>query len=323
MLRLARPLAPALAFLLLTGVAPAQEFKTAEQAASVGIAHARAQDWEAARGPLEAARKMMLADREEGARADFRLRNLHEALMATYSELGETEALFETGEWLMRNTDHAAGRSLTGRRMLGYARSKKDRDLLRGRFEEDLKKDAGDRIALVMLSDVAEADRDYDRAAELLGKYIALDRGTGTGPEPRARIEHARLLDKADKHEAAAKEYAELAAEAAKVGGDPTETFGPSSTAGNLWLKSAQAWVSAGDEKQAAAAAARAEEAGDEYLDDPHPYYFHSFLGGVYRDLDETAKAIPHLEKAVELARFGRESDEKKLEEARAELEGK
>ena len=324
MTRALRFSAPLLAAALLATAAPAQEYKTAEQALSVGIAHARARDFEAARAPLEAAREMMLADRKEGTkknpRADFALDNLHRALMATYAELGEAGPLFETGDWMLRNTDRPASRSMTARVMLGYARSKKDRDLLRTRYEAALKEDADDRIALRMLSDVAGAERTYDRAAELLGRVVELDAKTEDGADARDRVEHARLLGLADEHAASAKAYDALAAEAEKIEGDPTETFGPSSTAGNLHLAAARAWLEAGDQKSARTAADAAEAAGDAHLDDPHPYYFHDWLGDVWVELGEPAKAVPHFEKAVESTTIDgyRKSSRESLEKARA-----
>ena len=92
---------------------------------------------------------------------------------------------------------------LAMRSMLGYVRTQKDRDLLRARFETALEKDPNDRVALRILSGVAESDRDPAKAAELLGRIIAADRKTDEGADGKDRAAHARLLEEADEHEVA------------------------------------------------------------------------------------------------------------------------
>ncbi|NNJ26850.1 hypothetical protein [Alienimonas chondri] len=305
-----------LALLLTASPAPAQKYTDAAAAVRAGFGHLRTRDYEAAVGPLEDARDLLSEGRAANAQPSRDLLNVQRALLTTYGELGETEDYWDTGDWILRHADSPATRSLTMRAMRRYARGKRDRDQLREHYEAALTADPNDRIALRLLSELAEDDRDPKAAAERLGRLIDLDAATPAGPDRRDRAEYARLLEQSDEHERAATLFAELAAEAeqleaaraengengGRADGEDATPFGPSLTAANLHLKTARNWLEADRTDEAREAAATADRLGDAGLDTPHDYYFHSFLGGVWAKLDEPAKALPHFEKAAEVA---------------------
>ena len=342
--RLARPLALFAAAAVCASVPPAaaQESAEARRAAAEGFKHLRGRDHEAARGPLEDARDLLLAERNSEEAPARALTDVQRALLSVYAELGEAGGVFDTGDWLMRNAARPAARSLTMRATLGYARGKRERDALRARYEKVLEAAPTDRVALRMLAAVAEADREPAEAAERLGQLIALDRETEAGADPRDRIERAGLLERAGEHEVAATEYGRLAAEAETLsakaaeekpaGADAPaektaennvrEVFGPSSTAGNLWVQAARNWSAADRTDEAREAADRAERLGDAGLEDPHPYYFHSFLGDVRLKLDDPGKALAHFQKALAAAANdpARKGMQQKIEAARTAI---
>ena len=305
--------------------APADDYANAGHAAGLGFGQLSARDYEAARGPLEAARELLLAD--PGARLrDFQLTQVQRGLMTVYAELDEPAALFEAGDWLARRTDpkHDATLRAVVRQMVRAVSGEEDgkpRKRLRRKYEAALEEDAGDRVALLVLAGVAEADGDPERAADLLGRLIAVDRETDRGAAPRDRMERAELIERTGDRGAAAGAYLELseAAEAA----DNERAFAPSS-AGRLALSAAQNWHAAGDDEKARTAAERASRLGDAGLDGTMSYYFHDWLGDLWVELGEPAKAIPHFERAVAVTTIDgyRTSSRGSLADARAAVAG-
>ena len=303
-LRSARPLpSAALACGLLVAAAapaPAEEYKNAGHAAGIGFGLLSARDYDAAREPLEAAREMLLADGDARLR-DFQLRSVQRGLMLVYAKGGEPERLFEAGDWLARRTDpeHDATLRMTVGTMVGaVSGDRKGRAKLRKKYETALEENAEDRVALLALSGVAEADEDLGRAQDYLGRLIAVDRESAGGARPRDLMSYARLVERSGDRAAAAMAYEALSEEAETAEND--RAFAPSS-AGRLALTAAQHWRAAGDDANARRAAERASRIGDVGLDGAMSYYFHDWLGDLWVDLGEPAKAVPHFKRAIEV----------------------
>ena len=275
------------------------KYKSARQALELGLAQWRADAYKEARGPLEAAHLMILEGLDPEKRPPFELRSVRRGLFEVYAELNEPALAFEMGEWLVRDSSGPL-QSLTARSVLALARTQENRDLLRARFEAALEENPDDGVALMMLANVAGLDGDPVQAAEYVARLAELDRDADGEADPTLRVARARLLERSRDYEAAAAEYDRLAAEAEGLGEDAPQTFGVTQTAANLSLKAAQNWLKAQRRDEAAKAAALADRLGDAGLNDPHPYYFHDWLGDVWVNLDRPEKAIPHFRTAAE-----------------------
>jgi len=123
-----------------------ETYRSAREAFSAGARLYNSRQYAAAEAPLEAALKLMPDARM--------LMDLHGALFNVYRETAKVDKAVASGEFLIRNYDRKAGRSLSSRNLTGFLLAQGKTDMTIARYEELLKKEPEDLAALHVLSQV-------------------------------------------------------------------------------------------------------------------------------------------------------------------------
>jgi len=268
------------------------KYASADEAFRIGVAFYNSRNFKASRAPFEAA----IAKTDDDA---FRVK-AYEALLAAYREVPEFEPYQTAAEFIITHSDQAAKRSITRRAFLSFAYNRGQMDNLIDRYEQRLKANADDYLAVYLLSELYSASRrNPQRAIELLKKLEQLDAAKpakgGSLPADadanaskiaREKGNLARQYVQAKQYQQAAELYAEIA------------PLDPTTEAWNL-KESAAAWLNLDDKAKALEMAKRAEMAAPEARNDQLVHFYHRNLGDIFVALGEHAKAVPHYEIAV------------------------
>jgi tetratricopeptide (TPR) repeat protein len=198
--------ASVLLFLVVLGpaVAAQTKYRSAQEAWSVGVAFYNSRNFEASREPFEAALAMAPDDK-------FRLK-VYEALLPSYRLLPEAEKFIGACEFILTKSESPPQQSLTRRQLLAFVHQRGKTDELARRYEELLKKDPNDRLALYVLSELyAELKRDPQRAAALIERLAKLDQKAGQQVNVQQTANLAQQYIKAKKFKEGAELYEQIA----------------------------------------------------------------------------------------------------------------
>ncbi|MEQ8787875.1 MAG: hypothetical protein RIC55_16335 [Pirellulaceae bacterium] len=221
----------------------------------------------------------------------FRLK-VYEALMPAYRRLDEIEPMVAAGEFVILHGETSAKRSLATRNLVGFLYQRGKLDDAVKRYEAALTNNADDPLALAALVTIySRARRDADRAAQL---------------QPRlAEVEKKIAAARAEKLE----KDAQLAPRMATA----------------YWKDAAAAWIEAGDNERALAAADKAVAAGIDDRSELLAHFWHRSLGDVYLAAGAPQQAVSHFESALALTQIeGYQKDcRDKIEQAKAKLADK
>lgn len=266
------------------------KYASADEAFRMGVALYNSRNFKASQDPFEAA----LAKTDDNL---FRVK-VYEALLAAYREVPEFEPYQTAAEFIITHSDQEAKRSITRRAFLSFAYNRGQINNLTERYEERLKSNADDYLAVFVLSELYSATRSNpQRAIELLKKLEQLDaakpakNGGLAADANAAKIARekgnlARQYVQAKQYQQAAELYAEIA------------PLDPVTEAWNL-KESAAAWLKLDNNAKALEMAMRADGATPEARNDQLVHFYHRNLGDIFVALGEHAKAVPHYEIAV------------------------
>ncbi|MCA9057905.1 MAG: protein kinase, partial [Planctomycetaceae bacterium] len=276
------------------------KYSTAQEALKAGAALVNAGKIQDSREPLEAALRLAKDDQE------IKLR-IYQALLPAYRESPEFEPFQKAAEYIIENHPQDASRSLTRRAYLSFAFNRGQMQNLVKRYENVLKKDKDNWMALYLLSeiyssgaglpnDVSHAERAVEVTEQLAKINARRDRAAGQEEADRTPAELAaisREKSKLAQQYMRAKEYrkaAELYEEIA--------AYDPTTHAWNL-KEAAIAWLKLEDRENAERLALAAEEAPPEVRNEQLTYFFERQLGDTFLALGHPDKAIPHFEAAL------------------------
>ncbi|QDU39102.1 Tetratricopeptide repeat protein [Maioricimonas rarisocia] len=281
----------------------AAEYQNATEAFNVGAAFYNSRNYAAAQEPFEAALKLTNDER-------MKLRT-YRALMASYRLLPEPDKMYEAAEYVITNSKQAAERSLTRRSLLSFIHQRGKTDEAIKRYEDRLKEKPDDFTSLFLLSEIyARLKQDPERSAELVERLAALKLDEGEPVDVRTQASLAQQYVRARKYEEGAALY---------------ETIAPQDEALAAWhyKEAAAAWLKAGNEEKALAAARKSAESEPEKRSELLTYFWHRGLADVFLDAGEPAAAIPHFEKAIENTKIEGylKSSRERLDEARKQAE--
>lgn len=265
----------------LSTVSAQNTYKSYQDAMREGATLYRQQRYAEAQAPLEAALKLAPNDRE-------RL-NVYQALSAVYRQLPEIDKKLEANEYIIRNTERSAGRSLAASDLTSFLFQRGKIDAGIERYETLLKKSPKDLAALTVLSKI------YDRAKR----------------EPARKAEIDKQLEAAER-EVAAQHAERLEQQAAAE---------PQLAAWHL-KDAATFWIEAKDNAKALAAARKSAEGPPESRNEQLACYWRDGLGDVYMAAGDINEAIKQYEAAVAVMSNPvlRKGPEKKLADAKAKL---
>jgi tetratricopeptide (TPR) repeat protein len=278
----------------------AVKYQNVDEAWRVGVAYYNSRNYAASQEPFEAALKMAPDDK-------FRLK-VYEALIPAYRLLPDINKMLEACEFVIDKSDSIAKRSLTRRSLLSFVYQRGKVDVLVKRYEQVLAKDADNRKALYLLSEIySRLQEDPQRAAQLTERLARLEQKNGQPVDILKTAELARRY-------VAAKRYKEGAALYEKIA--PLDE----KLAAWHWKEAAAAWLKVGDKDRALAAAKKSAESTPEQRNDLLAHFWHRGLADAFLALGEAALAIPHYEQAIKKTNIeGYVKDcEKSLAEARA-----
>lgn len=266
-----------LAALCLASVAAGQEYKTYDEAMREGARLLRDRQFTAAQKPLEAALAL--------AADDAARMRVYQALLPAYRQLPEIEKMLEAQEFILRNAQQRAPRSLAGRDVASFLHQRGKLDEGIKRYEEQLKKEPEDVAALAILSAAYRLQRN-NRGQELARRMDEVERKL------------ARQI--AERHERDAQAAPRLQAWHYK--------------------DAALAWLEAEDNGKALEAAKKSAASPPEERTTILAYYWRDALGDVFLKTGEPQLAASQFQAAIPNApaQPQRESVEKKLAEAKA-----
>ncbi len=238
------------------------KYRTAAEAFGVGAAHYNARNFAASRGPFEAALKMAPDDA-------FRLK-CYEALVPAYRQDGGVNKMIEACEFIITHADQPARQSLTRRDLLSFLFQRGKIDEYVKRHEQVLKKDPSQRLSLYMLSEIYSRMKEQpDRAAELIDRLAALDQQSGKPRDVPQQAQLAQQYVRAKKYQQGAELY---------------ETIAPldEKLAAWHWKEAAAAWLSAGQQDKALAAAKKSAASPAETRSELLTHFWHRNLADVF-----------------------------------------
>lgn len=282
------------------------EYRSAEEAYRVGSAFASTRNYEASIEPLEAALRL---DPDEELRLKINL-----ALLPAYRTLPELDKFIAACEYVIEEVDSEARRSLIRRMLLGGVHVRGKAEELIRRHEDILKKDGENRTSLYILSEAySRLKRDPERAAELIERLAKLDEQAGGPVDVQQRANLAQQYVRAKKYAEGARLYEQIAPLDAKL-------------AAWHYKEAAVAWLAAGEDNKALAAAKKSAASDPETRSDLLAHFWHRGLADVFLATGEPALAIDRYRKAMEKTeieghieaceKFIREASEKIGEEA-------
>ncbi len=257
------------------------KYQSAREAYSVGAAFYNSRNYEASREPFEAALKLAPDDA-------YRVK-VYEALLASYRLLPDSKKMIEASEFIIERAEQDAKKSLTRRSLLAFAFQRGKIDDLAKRYEDRLKKDEKDRMALYILSELyARAKRDPEKAIAYTNRLNKLDGKDDAPIDVRQSGNLAMQYSRARKYKEAAELYEKIAPHDEKL-------------AAWNWKEAASCWLKDGDEKKALAAAKESHESIPEARNDQLAHFWHRNLGDVLLATGEAKLAVGHYEKAIKL----------------------
>jgi tetratricopeptide (TPR) repeat protein len=260
--------------------APAEpKYKSYQEAFSAGATAYNARKFAEAEEPFEAALKLTEETKDK-------LR-IYKALMASYRLDKEIDQMTTAVEYIITNSTSPAEQSLTRRSYMSFIHERgRTADVVK-RYEERLKTDPRNRTALFLLSEIyAELTRQPEKSAALVERLAALDKQSGKPADVRQQAQLAQQYVRAKKF----KEGAEL-----------FEAIAPLDESLAAWhlKEAADAWLKAGNNKKALAAAKKSEKSKPETRSELLTYFWHKALADTFLKAGEPKSAIPHYEKAI------------------------
>jgi len=293
------------AALFLGSLAQAQTtYRSHEEAWRVGVAFLSTRNYSASREPLEAALQMAPDDK-------FRLR-VYEALLLAYRHQGEIDKFFDACDFLISKSPTPAQQSITRRALLAFAFERGKLDELANRYEDALKKDAQDRTALFVLTELySRAKPNPSRAAELIERLAKIDEKSDQPVNVLQSANLAMQYVKAKKYKEGAELYEKIAPLDEKL-------------AAWHWKEAAAAWLQLGQKDKALAAAKQSDASPPEQRNDLLAHFWHRNLADIFLATGQAKLAIPHYEQAIQKTTIQGyvEGCQKSLAEARAKAGG-
>ncbi len=294
-------LLPIFAALLACCLAQAQgPYQTAEEAWRVGMAFLSTRNYAASREAFEAALRMAPDD-------TFRIK-VYETLLPAYRQQGEIDKFFDACDFVITKGATPAQRSLTRRALLAFAFERGKLDELARRYEDALKKDARNRTALYVLSELyIRSMPNPGRAVELIERLAKIE---PKSDQPVDIVQNANVAMQYIK----AKKY--------KEGAELYEKIAPldERLAAWHWKEAAAAWLQLGQKDKALAAAKKSDASPPEQRNDLLAHFWHRNLADVFLATGQAKLAAPHYERAIEKTNIQGyiEGCQKSLAEARA-----
>jgi hypothetical protein len=222
------------------------------------------------------------------AATDQQRRDTYQALTPAYRQLPAIDKMLEAKEYLISHTDQKAGRSVNASDLANFAHQRGKTDELVQRYEAKLKGDDEDIVALSVLSVI----------------YSRIKRDANRGLTYSQRLARANT-----KAATAVAERLEREAETA-----------PRTAAWQL-KDAAVAWIEAGDNAKALAAAKKSVAQGPESRTEQLTLYWHEALGDVFKEVGEKQLALKHYTAAagIPINPVLKKSAEKKLADLKAD----
>lgn len=265
---------------LFTPLRAETKFQSAEEAWRVGAAFYNSQNYAAAREPFEAA--LALAPDEA-----YRLK-VHEALLAVYRTIPESEPFIASAEYIIKHSTRDAQQSLTRRALLAFVYQRGLVDGFVKRHEEVLAKEPNNRQSLFILSELySTMKREPAKAADLIERLAKVDGKEGQPLNVLQSQNLARQYTQAKKFKEAAELYEQIAPLDEKL-------------AAWNWKEAAACRLKLGERDQALAAAMKAHESEPEARNDQLAHFWHRNLADTFLELGKPELAIPHYEQAIE-----------------------
>lgn len=144
----------------------AADYKTADEAYSVGVALARARNYAGSREPLEAALRLAPDDA-------YRLK-VYEALMPAYRELPDTDKMVEAAEFVIAHADQRAKRSNESNALASFLFQRGKLDEAVSKYEARLKERSDDVVALSILNGAYRGRRDNKERGAAVAATLAI-----------------------------------------------------------------------------------------------------------------------------------------------------
>ncbi len=142
-----------------SGASTAQEkYKDFEDAFIEAARHVRRGDYPAAVAPLEAALAL--------AKDDVQRKRTYEALVPAYRQSPEIDKMLVAQEFIIRNTERRAGRSLAARDVASFAFQRGKLDAIVERYDAQLQKNPRDPAALTILAAIYTQAKRNDPAGQ-------------------------------------------------------------------------------------------------------------------------------------------------------------
>jgi len=212
---------------------------------------------------------------------------VYQALIPVYRQLPAIDKMLEAQEFIIPHTERKAGRSLAASDLASFLHQRGKTDEAVTRYEARFAKDAKDIVAVTVLKNIyTRVKRDAERGPTLTQRLDELDRELSS--------QLAQRLEK----------QAETAPQ----------------TAASVLKDAASAWLEAGDNPKALAAAKKSAASPPESRSELLVFYWRDGLGDVFLATGEPGLAIPHFEAALASTNIAgyRTATEKKLAEAKA-----
>ena len=282
---------------------PADEYKSAREAYSVGAAFYNAGSYAKSQAPFEAA---IALDEEVKFRVDC-----YRALIASYRLLEKGDKMTTAVEYILIHSERPAEKSLTQRSYLSFLHQRGLTEDAVKRYEERLKTKPEDVIAISILADIyGNLNENPARAAELtkqLQKLVPADPKDPLTVLKQAEL--ARQLFKAKKYKEAAELYENIA------------PLDPKLAAWHL-KEAASCWLLEKDLVRAKEDALASAKSEPESRNDQLTYFWSRNLADILVTTGEFELAVKHYELALTKTTIdGYLKDTKsKLEEAKSKL---
>lgn len=255
------------------------KYGSAEEAYRVGAAFYSLREYAKTREPFEAALKLAPDDA-------YRVK-VYRALLAAYTQESKWQLKADALDFIIAHSDQEAERSLARRELMGFLRERgKTNDAVK-RYEERLKNNPKDEATLYILIEIySRLKDDPRRAATLLEQWETLKRADGKEMKVAEAAQLAQEYVKQKKFKEGAELYEKTALRDAKL-------------AAWHYKEAAAAWLKAGDNARAVAAAKASTECEPETRSELLQHFWHRGLADVFFDSGEYALAIPHYEQAI------------------------
>jgi tetratricopeptide (TPR) repeat protein len=263
-----------------SGAQAESKYKNYQEAFSAGAKAYNARKFAEAEEPFEAALELT---KDTGEKL-----KIYRALMSSYRLDKEIDQMTTAVEFIISNSKSAAEQSLTRRSFMSFIHERGRTDDVVKRYEERLKTEPKNRTALYLLSEIyAELTKEPNKSAELVERLAALDKESGKPADVGQQAQLAQQYVKAKKF---------------KDGAELYESIAPLDESLAAWhlKEAADAWLKAGDNKKALAAANKSEESKPEARSEQLTYFWHKGLADTFLKAGDAKSAIPHYEQAIE-----------------------